>query len=182
MIEKWSIEESEYLFRDPPWLTLRRDKVRLPNGVALDPYYVLEYPDWVNVIAITEEGFIVLIKQYRHGLGEIHYELPAGVCDSEDDNPLLSAKRELLEETGYGGGEWSKWMTLTANPGTHTNRSYTYIAKGVKRIQEPRPEETEDISIHLTHSQDLIDIIDTGKMIQSLHAAPLWKLCAMNHL
>lgn len=180
MIEKWTKESSEYLFRDPPWLTLRKDRVRIPNGNYLDPYYILEYPNWVNVIAITKDGHIVLIKQYRHGIEEVHFEIPAGVCDPEDSSPMESAKRELLEETGYGDGIWSHWMTLCANPGTHTNRSFTYIATDVQKLQDPSLEESEDISVHLTKNDKVIEILEEGKIIQSLHAAPLWRYIAQN--
>lgn len=70
---KWEIIESEYLIRRP-WLTARRDRVKLPTGVEIPEYYILEYPDWVNVIAITKEGKFVLVRQYRHGIKETRYE------------------------------------------------------------------------------------------------------------
>ena len=78
---KWEILQSEYLIKRP-WLTARRDRVRLPNGVINDEYYVLEYPDWVNVIAITKEGDFLMERQYRHGLQWTGYELCAGVCEA----------------------------------------------------------------------------------------------------
>lgn len=71
---KWEIIESEYLIRRP-WLTARRDRVKLPTGVEIPEYYILEYPDWVNVIAITKEGKFVLVRQYRHGIKETRYEI-----------------------------------------------------------------------------------------------------------
>ena len=107
---KWEIIESEYLIRRP-WLTARRDRVKLPTGVEIPEYYILEYPDWVNVIAITKEGKFVLVRQYRHGIKETRYEICAGVCETGEE-PLLSAQRELYEETGYGNGNWTKLMTI----------------------------------------------------------------------
>ena len=80
---KWEIIESEYLIRRP-WLTARRDRVKLPTGVEIPEYYILEYPDWVNVIAITKEGKFVLVRQYRHGIKETRYEICAGVCKEID--------------------------------------------------------------------------------------------------
>ena len=77
---KWETLSSEYLFRRP-WPTARRDVVRLPNGTVYDEYYVLEYPMWINVIAITPEGKFVMVKQYRHGLGIVATELCAGVAE-----------------------------------------------------------------------------------------------------
>ena len=101
---KWDVLHSEYIIRRP-WLTARRDKVRLPDGRVNDEYYVLEYPDWVNVIAITPDDRFVLVRQYRHGLGRTSFELCAGVCE-KGETPEESARRELFEETGYTGGEW----------------------------------------------------------------------------
>lgn len=115
-MEKWKTLASEYLFRRP-WLTARRDTVQLPNGVVHDEYYVLEYPTWVNVIAITTDGRFVMVEQYRHGLQDIFTELVAGVAE-KGETPIEAAKRELLEETGFGGGEWTLNTVLSANPGS----------------------------------------------------------------
>ena len=96
----WKIVKSDYIFKRP-WLTVRQDCVELPNGHRNPEFYVQEFPDWVNVIALTEEGLFVFEKQYRHGLRMTGYELCAGVIE-EGESPLEAAKRELQEETGYG--------------------------------------------------------------------------------
>ncbi len=88
---KWKVLNSEYLFREP-WLTVRRERVELPNGNQIPEYYILEYPEWVNVIAITKENKFVMVRQYRHGLGITAMELCAGVADKEDNSPLISAQ------------------------------------------------------------------------------------------
>jgi 8-oxo-dGTP pyrophosphatase MutT (NUDIX family) len=168
----WSVLSSSYLSRKP-WLTLRQDRVRLPNGMIIEDYNVLEYPDWVNIVAITREGMAVLVRQYRHGIRAVHYELPAGVCEPSDAGPEETARRELLEETGYGGGDWSPLMTLSANPGTHSNRTFTYLANGVVRMQEQRLDETEELRVHLVSLEELPHILATGGIMQALHAAPL---------
>ncbi len=103
-IQKWRTLSSEYLIRRP-WLTARRDCVRLPDGRINDEYYLLEYPDWVNVIAVTTEGLFVMIEQYRHGIDEVITELCAGVVEAGEETEA-AARRELLEETGYSGGRW----------------------------------------------------------------------------
>lgn len=170
----WETLNSTHLSRKP-WLTLRQDRVRLPNGAVIEEYNVLEYPDWVNVVAVTRDGKIVLVRQYRHGLGSVHYELPAGVCDPGDPGPEDSARRELLEETGFGGGDWSHLMTLSANPGTHANLTHSFLATDVERIADPRLEETEDIRVHLVDLDELRVILAGGGVVQALHAAPLWR-------
>lgn len=171
---KWEVLDTKYLYQRK-WLTLRRDRVRVPNGAVLDEYYVLEYPAWVNVVAVTDDDQIVLIQQYRHGIGETHYELPAGVVDPEDPDPLTTAQRELLEETGYGGGRWSPLLVASANPGTHNNLSHSFLAVGVVKIAEPAPEDTEDIQVSVVRVREARALVDSGAILQSLHLAPLLK-------
>jgi 8-oxo-dGTP pyrophosphatase MutT (NUDIX family) len=173
----WQIESSEYVSR-LPWFTVRKDSVRMANGGHIPDYFVFEYPNWINVVAVTTEGQLVLIRQYRHGLGAVHYELCAGVVEPFDgasgaEAALITAQRELLEETGYGGGDWSLLMTLSANPGTHSNLTYAFLATGVTQMQAQELEDTEEISVHVVSPQEALAIVDRGEMIQSLHVAPL---------
>ena len=170
---RWTLLDSEYLIRRP-WLTARRDKVQLPTGAIIDEYYVLEYPDWVNVLAITDEGRFVLVRQYRHALGETRYELCAGVCEKEE-TPLAAAQRELFEETGYAGGEWQHWMTLSANASTMNNLTHCFLARGVKRTSSQHLEATEDLTVHLFTLDELKHLLANDEVRQSLMAAPLWK-------
>lgn len=178
--KKWEILESEYLIRRP-WLTARRDHVRLPDGVENKEYYVLEYPDWVNVIAITVDGKFVMERQYRHGLQWTGYEICAGVCES-GENPLEAAKRELWEETGFGGGEWKLQMTISANTSTMTNVCHCFVATGVEWISEQHLEATEDISVHLLTVDEVRNLLVGNEIRQALMAAPLWKYFAEQHL
>lgn len=170
----WDVLGSQYLVRRP-WLTVRQDRVRLPGGAIIEDYNVFEYPDWVNVLPVTHDGRIVLIRQYRHGSREVHYELPAGICDATDADLEQSARRELLEETGYGGGEWTRLATLSANPGTHTNLSHTFLARGVAWEREPSLEETEEIRVCVVCADELRDVLASGGVLQALHAAPLYQ-------
>ena len=170
---KWTVLSSEYLIRRP-WLTARRDHVRLPNGSEIPEYYVLEYPDWVNVIAITREGTFVLIRQYRHGLGETRYEICAGVCEAGEE-PIDAARRELSEETGYGNGRWSKLMTISGNPGTTTNLTHCFLALDVEPVAPRHPEATEDMTVHLLTETEVRALLEGDEIRQSLMAAPLWK-------
>ena len=172
--KKWEIIKSEYLFRRP-WLTVRRDCVRLPSGVENPEYYVLEYPDWVNVIARTHDGHFVLIRQYRHGLGRTCYEIVAGVVDPEDTSPEDAARRELYEETGYGGGHWQLLAVLSANPSAMNNLTYCYIAEDVEPISTQHLEPTEDIVVHLLTEDEIRHLLACDEIKQALMAAPLWK-------
>ena len=175
-IRKWTVLESEYLIRRP-WLTARRDKVRLPNGVINPEYYVLEYPDWINIIAITVDGRMVFERQYRHGRGEVGYEIPAGVCEP-GETPEQAARRELLEETGFGGGSWRLNMVAAPNPSTSTNLCYSFIATGVHKIGNQRLEATEDIAVHLLYEDEVLHLMREGKIIQAPMLCSLWKYFA----
>lgn len=177
-IEKWKILESRYLIRRP-WLTARVDKVELPNGVVHPEYYVLEYPTWVNIIAITTDGRFVMVEQYRHGLGDVFTELVAGVAEKGEE-PLQAARRELLEETGYGGGEWQLYTVLSANPGSMNNLTYTFLATGVEPMSEQHLDATEDIAVRLLTADEVKAMLLSNEMKQSLMAAPLWKYFALN--
>lgn len=174
---KWTVEGTEYLFRRP-WLTVRRDTVRLPDGTVHPEYYVLEYPTWVNVIALTEDGKFVMVKQYRHGLGIVATELCAGVAE-EGETPLEAAKRELLEETGFGGGEWELNMVVSANPGSQNNLSYSFIARGVKKISGQHLDTTEDVRVEILTEDEVYEMLMADNLKQALMAAPLWKYFAL---
>ena len=125
-MEKWKVLSSEYLIRKP-WLTARCDRLELPDGRIMPEYYVLEYPDWVNVIAITKDGKFVMERQYRHALRVEEFELPCGVME-KGESPLEAAKRELLEGTGYGGGIKNK-VALLAHEGLDMER-FTVPTRG----------------------------------------------------
>ena len=150
----WKVVKSEYLARKP-WFTVRHERIELPDGRSIPDYYVFEYPDWVNVIAITKEGKFVFIDQYRHGLGETNYEIPAGVAEPDDASMLAAAQRELAEETGYGGGEWRELLVVAQHL-----------------------DATEDIRVHLFTAAEVRELLTGGGIRQALMAAPLWRYAA----
>lgn len=169
----WDVLARRYLVRQPPWLVLREDHVRLPNGAEIAEYWVSEYPPWVNVVGVTAADEVVLVRQYRHGLGAVHYEIPAGVVDPSDANPEAAARRELRAETGYGGGRWSPLLTLSANPGLQSNLTYSFLAEGVEVVGRPELEPTEDLRVHLVPLARIEPLIGSGEIVQALHAAAL---------
>lgn len=169
----WEVISRRYLFERPPWLTLRQDHVRLPNGQEIPEYWISEYPPWVNVVAVTKARELVLIRQYRPGIGAVHFELPAGVVDPEDESMEAAGRRELAEETGYGGGQWSRLATLSANPALQTNLCYTYLAEDVEPLGQAAPEQTEDLRVHLVPVSQAAALLERGEMLQALHVAPL---------
>ncbi|HVV53252.1 MAG TPA: NUDIX hydrolase [Polyangia bacterium] len=170
----WKVLTREYLAKKP-WYTVRVDRVELPNGTVIPEYWVNEYPPWVNVVALTEKDEVVLIRQYRHGIGAVHWEIPAGATDPEDRSMEEAARRELREETGYVGGRWSLLATLSANPALQNNLTYTFLAEGVTP-GPAAPEASEEITVHLTPLGEVEALIETGGFLQALHTTPLLKL------
>ena len=170
---KWKTLSQKYLI-EKPWLTARVDKVQLPTGVIIDEYYVLEYPDWVNTIAITKDGKFVFVRQYRYAIGKTVNELCAGVVEKGED-PMDAAKRELMEETGFGGGNWQEWMTISANPSTHTNLTHCYLATDVEPLGKQHLDHGEDLEPRIFSREEVLDMLQKGEIWQALMAAPLWK-------
>ena len=115
-----------------------------------------------------------MVKQYRHGLGVVATELCAGVVEDGED-PLDGAKRELLEETGYAGGEWELTMVISANPGSQNNLAYCYTARNVVKVSEQHLDTTEDINVVLLNEEEVRGMLMSDDIKQALMAAPLWK-------
>ena len=174
---RWRTLSSTYLFQRP-WLTVRCQRMLLPTGREHPEYYILEYPTWVNIIALTPDDRMLLVRQYRPALDITRYELCAGVMDPSDASPLEAAQRELLEETGFGGGEWTKLMVVGPNPSAMNNVSISFLAHGVTKLCVPRLEETEDISVHLFSRDEVYNMLKVGQFAQALMVAPLWRYFA----
>jgi ADP-ribose diphosphatase len=161
-IEPWQLLDSTYAFRDR-WLRVRSDTVRLPGGKTLSPYHVVEVADWVNVVAISEAGNVVLVEQYRHAVKRVMLEIPAGHVDPKEDREA-AARRELLEETGYGGGTWHALGALHPVASRFANQVHSYLALGVRKVGEPLQEESENLHIREIPWADFVTGLQTGKL------------------
>jgi 8-oxo-dGTP pyrophosphatase MutT (NUDIX family) len=161
-IEPWRLIESTYAYRDR-WLSLRSDSVRLPNGGTLSPYHVIELADWVNVVAISASGHMLLVEQYRHAVGGTLLEIPAGHVDPQEALEA-AARRELLEETGYGGGTWHALGALHPAASRFTNQVHAFLAMGVTRLAPPVEEESENLRPHEIPWPDFADGLRSGRL------------------
>jgi ADP-ribose pyrophosphatase len=164
---KWKVLSSEYLHKEP-WLTIRKDKCEMPNGNIIPAFYVSEYPDWVNAFGITEDGQVVMVKQYRHGIESIETELPGGVAE-EGESPEEAVRREILEETGYEFEKYEYLGKICANPSTTNNFMHMFLAKGGKKVAEPELDHSEEIEVELVSIEEVKALVKQNKMAQSLH-------------
>ncbi|WP_165220534.1 NUDIX hydrolase [Affinirhizobium pseudoryzae] len=175
MTEKtWTVVASDQILKDR-WIDLRADVCRTPSGAEIAPYYVLSYSDWVHIVAITTDDELVLVRQYRHGVGGWVTELPGGMADPGDPSLAESAARELLEETGYRAAETPRLIaSLDANPATHTNRVHTFLALGVTLERPPALEAGEEgLSVLLMPMDQVADALRRGEIGQAMHVAGL---------
>ena len=169
---KWKTLSSEYIIQKP-WATLRVDNCELPDGRIAKEYYVLEYPNWANAVAVTEDGQIIMVRQYRHSGGITSIEIPGGVIENGEE-PLKAIERELLEETGYAFNKFELVSTVYPNPATSNNVCFCYLATGGKKVQEQSLDEHEDISVELYPLKEVKEMLLQNKIPQSLHASGLF--------
>ena len=174
MDTKWSTRASRTVIRDR-WINLRADDCLTASGHEVAPFYVLDYPDWVHVVAITAADELVLVRQYRHGAGDVFLELPAGTVDAGDGDPAEAARRELEEETGYRAAALQLVTSLYANPGNQTNRVHTYLALDVEPTGERKLDTAEEgMSVHLMSVGEVLAGLPGGLLKESLNVASLF--------
>ena len=143
--------------------SVRTDTAFSPRTGLEHDFYIIESSDWVNVIPVTSDRQVVMIRQYRHGSREVTLEIPGGLVDP-GDTPRDAASRELLEETGYTSDDWTKIGEVNPNPALFGNRCYTYLAQNVKRTRPPSFDQTEDIEELLLPLQDIPGMIRKGEI------------------
>jgi len=168
----WKLLDSHYIHKGP-WATLRTDKCEMPDGRIVEDYYVLEYPNWVNAVAITEDNKVLMVRQYRHAADIVSLEIPGGVIDG-DEEPQAAMLRELLEETGYHFDDIELIATVYANPATANNHTYCYLAKGGKKVQDQNLDEHEELIVEEYTISEVKQLLLDNKIPQALHCTGLF--------
>ena len=164
----WETISSQYLFNDL-WFKVRRDKCRTPAGKIIDPYYVYEFPTWVTALPVTEDGKVVMVRQYRHALGETCIEIPGGCVDDTDPDFKYAIQRELLEETGYTFDNYEYLGKISANPSTNNNLMHMFLATGGKKVSAQQLDGNEEIDVELYTIDEVKQMIRENKIIQAMH-------------
>lgn len=168
---KWRVTASRHVHRDQ-WISLRADDCVTDEGAVVAPYYVLEYRDWVELVALDADNNVLLIKQYRHGLGDFSIELPAGGMDPGETDPVGAARRELLEEAGCAG-TLSLIGETRPNAGTHSNRVHIVLARDVVRVAEPKDDPGERIESFWVTVAEALRMTLAGEITVGMQAASL---------
>jgi ADP-ribose pyrophosphatase len=172
-ILKWQKLSSRYLVREK-WATLRVDTCKLQNGTIKDDYYVLEYPNWVNAVAVTHENKIIMVRQFRHAADIVSLEIPGGVMDDDDESPEFAVRRELLEETGYSFHKAELIATLYPNPATSNNKTFTYLLTGGVKTHEQHLDDHEILNVEEYTIEEVKQLLLDNEIEQSLHTAALY--------
>lgn len=164
----WQVLESRRLLHDR-WISLRAERLRTASGVVIEPWYVLDYPDWAVAVAITGDDRLVLVRQWRHGAQAWSLELPGGVVDATDLDPVHAARRELLEETGHAAAEWRYLQSGFPNPAIQSNRLHVALALGARAEQAVAHEAGEAMTVELVPIPQVLEGIGRGLLSQAMH-------------
>lgn len=165
---KWKTLSSEYLYNDE-WLKARKEVCQRPDGKIIDPYYILDYATWVCGVALTEDNNVVLIKQYRHALGEVCIEIPGGCVDKKDESFEQAVRREMTEETGYIFKEAEYLGFCSPNPAANSNLMHLFLLKGGVKKHEQNLDNNEDIEVFLVPLDELFQMVIDRKIHEAMH-------------
>lgn len=177
---KWKTLESKELLK-AGLFRMREDKCEMPDGRIMPRYYVMEFPDWVNIVPVTLDGKIVMVEQYRHASGRVHLEIPGGSMDLRTgEDPKRAALRELQEETGFVPDDVRLVGKHYPNPAMQNNAMWTYVGFGCKKLAEPTPDPYEDIRVVQMPVNEVYEKIHSGEIDHSIVVASL--LYAMSFL
>jgi|SRR5688572_22047780 len=165
----WKKLSSEYISQHP-YFTARKDRCEMPDGKIVDAYYLVELPPSACALAITEEGKVLIAKQYRHPLEETLLELPGGFVDPKED-PDTAIGRELLEETGYEFSDIEYLGKVAGNPGLLTGYTYLYLARGGKKTAAQSLDANEEIEVLHIPLEEVRAMLMRNEFVQALHVS-----------
>ena len=176
----WKILDETTVVKDQ-WIDLRASTCRRPNGMVISPFYVNHTSDFAVVVAVTPDGQVVLVRQYRHGAGKVLLELPAGGIEP-GEAPEDGAARELFEETGYRAKRLEFLFKIAPNATDSTGYAQCYLARDVRLAGEQHLDDTEDLEVVLMDREEVRSLLSQGGFEQAVHVAALYKAVEMGAL
>ena len=176
----WATRSSKYIL-DRWWLKVRQDHVILPSGKEIEEFHVLEYPDWTMMLAMDESSKLVLVEQYRHGIGRLSLEFPSGMLE-KGESPLHGAVREFREETGYEASDIVAFGPLIEDPSRHNNAAYAFFEGTATKVGQQNLDETEDLTLVNMTPVEVHHAILNGRMVHGLHIGAFYRAVALGHL
>jgi len=164
--QNWELLTKESILVKKPWLEVFQEEIRLPDGKVVPDYYEIEMPHYTSVFAVTEEQKIMVLRCYRHAIGEVTLTMPGGMIE-EEESPLEGIQREFLEETGYIAKEWKQLGTFIGNSTRGCGTYHLFFASGAKSLQKPDSGDLEELELLLWTPEDVEKAIN-DKKVQSL--------------
>lgn len=174
MIHPWPILRSQPA-GDYRIFNIRSETRRSPRTGAEQDFYLIDCTHWVNVIAVTTDGRLVMIEQFRHGSNTVELEIPGGMMDPHEHSPVESAVRELREETGYEGGHPVLIGDIFPNPAIMTNVCHTVLVEGCEPRHPTALDHGEDIETRLVAPEEIPPLIVAGRIKHSLVVVALFR-------
>ena len=171
--QRWKKITSKKVFEDR-WFKARADACQFPDGRIIDPYYVVELPNWANAVVVTSNNEIVLVKQYRYPVDAVTLELPGGVIN-DDEDPMLAALRETQEETGYTSNQIQLICKTAPNPAINDNTAYFYLIENAVPTAHTNPDFYEDIEVVLYSKNDFIQLLQQNKIMHGVQLGPIYE-------
>ena len=175
-LRSWRRHAREIVYKTRVFDVLKQ-RMSIEHRPASD-FFTLHAPDWINVIAATEEGEILLVNQYRHGIEKASLEIPGGVIDAEDPDPLTAAKRELLEETGFQTADenWCSLGRISSNPALFNNYCHVFLAEACTRAAAQNLDANEDIEVRSLSGPAFAAAVREGHIHHALAVAAVARL------
>ncbi|MDR1676794.1 MAG: NUDIX hydrolase [Deltaproteobacteria bacterium] len=179
-LKPWVLTKQTGILKTPVFEVIHNFCLSPKDGLE-KTFTCLRAPDWVNVIPITEDNQVILVNQFRHGTGELCLELPGGV-NEPGQSPLDTAKRELMEETGYSAENFELLSSLRPNPALFANTMHTFVARPAKKTGQTSFDENEDIDLIMVPTDELKALITTGRIDHALMVAAIGLFLAKESL
>ncbi len=160
---RWQILKERLLLDKRPWLRVVEQTVRLPDGEVIDDYLLAEAPSYAIIFPVLPDGRIIAVEEYKHGIGRVIWQLPAGILEPDED-PLLGAKRELLEETGYEAGQWQPMGSYYDDSNRGMSLGYYFFATDLVQVAKPDAGDLDEVRPIVLTPAEMRAAIDNGRV------------------